>query len=345
MEPRGGNAVRKQRAWGFTLVELLVVIAIIGTLMALLLPAVQKARESSRRSSCANNLHQLALAAQEFDTRFRKFPALFENIPEQQLDTVNVTSQTPIIYNTTWAVLLLPEMERQAIFDAISIGRLSDSFVNSFVCPSDGDKTHSGPELFYVANGGKLSGAKNERVQNGPFVNRILHPDLATLEGHWVDGREYTLAFSENLQSGPYDGVFWSGFDSTQRTIDSKWVDEMKDRTWNPVFLWTNSLDPIRGGISGINGVGGTCDPKESCPETNRRYNSSCVEHCAEARATWARPSSSHGGGVNVAFAGGRVLFLRENIDHKVYVALMTLNDRKSDSADPLFRLEDKDFN
>jgi prepilin-type N-terminal cleavage/methylation domain-containing protein len=253
--------MRKQSAGGFTLVELLVVIAIIGTMMALLLPAVQSARESSRRSSCANNLHQLALATQEFETRFRKLPGLFEILPEQHLDTTNATSQTPILYNITWAELLLPEMEHQATFDAISIGRLSDEFLNSFVCPSDGGKTHAGPELSYVANGGKLVSAKDERVQNGPFVNRILHPDLSTLEGHWVDGREYTLLFSESAEAGRYDAIYWNGFkpETPHQLVDTDFVNKELDRTWSPVFLWSNSLDLTQDGVAPINGTGAGC--------------------------------------------------------------------------------------
>lgn len=90
---------------GFTLVELLVVIAIIGILVALLLPAVQAAREAARRSSCTNNLKQLGLALQNFHDTYQNFP------PGMVDDDGNVLG---------WGTYILPYMEQTAIYDNIN---------------------------------------------------------------------------------------------------------------------------------------------------------------------------------------------------------------------------------
>ena len=84
----------------FTLVELLVVIAIIGILVALLLPAVQAARESARRMQCANNLKQIALAVQNYESTYKQVPA------------GSVYDESP-----TWLVFILPFMEQQQLYD------------------------------------------------------------------------------------------------------------------------------------------------------------------------------------------------------------------------------------
>lgn len=91
---------------GFTLVELLVVIAIIGILVALLLPAVQAAREAARRMSCSNNLKQLGLAMHTYHDSYKTFPpkSVGPNSTNQKL---------------SWAVLIAPYIEQQAVYDGI----------------------------------------------------------------------------------------------------------------------------------------------------------------------------------------------------------------------------------
>src|SRR5262245_42545788 len=93
------------RHLGFTLVELLVVIAIIGVLVALLLPAVQAAREAARRTQCSNNLKQMAIAAHNVHDVTGYFP-----------NGHRITA-TPQVYFTNWAILLLPFMEQKNLFE------------------------------------------------------------------------------------------------------------------------------------------------------------------------------------------------------------------------------------
>jgi prepilin-type N-terminal cleavage/methylation domain-containing protein len=121
---------------GFTLVELLVVIAIIGVLVALLLPAIQAAREAARRSQCMSNLKQIGLAVLNYDSAKGAFP------PGSTCATVQIDGR----YSSTWSVSILPQMEQQPLYalwdDAVDFShannrRLRESFVPIYSCPSD----------------------------------------------------------------------------------------------------------------------------------------------------------------------------------------------------------------
>ncbi|HMP06473.1 MAG TPA: DUF1559 domain-containing protein, partial [Lacipirellulaceae bacterium] len=112
MNCRRINSIRRRRRRaGFTLVELLVVIAIIGVLVALLLPAIQAAREAARLKTCQNNLRQLALACINHESNSKRLPAGFTSIDGGPGDTLDVFH--------TWASYILPFLEQASVFSQI----------------------------------------------------------------------------------------------------------------------------------------------------------------------------------------------------------------------------------
>jgi len=126
-------AKRKNR--GFTLVELLVVIAIIGILVALLLPAIQAAREAARRTQCTNHVKQIALAMHNYHDTHKKFPAY-------QYHVTGVQSwQGHGVFT-----MILPYIEQQQTFDQVKMhlrfddgSQPYDVKIDAFLCPSDED--------------------------------------------------------------------------------------------------------------------------------------------------------------------------------------------------------------
>ncbi len=111
---------------GFTLIELLAVVAIVAVLFALLLPAVQSAREASRRVQCSNNLKQIGLAALGYEGANGTFPA----------SNIVSGSGTTVVWKNNWSSLarILPWLEQASVYQALNFTQKDSSAINTTVC-------------------------------------------------------------------------------------------------------------------------------------------------------------------------------------------------------------------
>jgi prepilin-type N-terminal cleavage/methylation domain-containing protein len=306
---------------GFTLVELLVVIAIIGVLVALLLPAVQTARESARRSKCTNNLKQIGLAVHNYENTFRTFPI----------------GAYDCCYGT-WVLSILPFIEQGSLYQlyvrpggmegfggaagpdirygtAVNLP-VTQTQIASYVCPSDTKSANLGVingVTFhnYVSNyGNTVRGRLNSQgviFGGAPFIlviNPVKMPGFVT-DGRLpqfvkfadvTDGLSATLAFSETVQGkgGDLRGFGWWGGGSHFET-----------------FLTPNSALPDRTEQS--------CTPavKLNPPCVNRVVGDANLEETIAAR-------SRHPTGVHVTFCDGATRFVSNNVAVDVWRALGT---------------------
>jgi len=258
----------RKESIGFTLVELLVVIAIIGTLVGLLLPAVQSAREAARGLQCRNHLTQLYKATMNREHVLNELPGYINNLgakgTKQQI-------------RASWVVLTFPYLEQMALWDKWSTGQLSfkegrlvshvTPSIELLVCPSDPQLTPEMPSLSYVANSGHWPRSPGECVKgysprvifpyqkggenpaNGLFFDRSRYisgnldqtgprdlndelPGIRMTMSYLQskgDGATSTLMLSESLKA-----VHWAFVDEIEYTDDGPTIDEK----WSFGFTW-----------------------------------------------------------------------------------------------------------
>lgn len=270
---------------GFTLVELLVVIAIIGVLVAMLLPAVQAAREAARRMSCGNNLKQIGLGLHNYLDVHKRFP------PSRIR-----WGASPNRVTHGWNVLLMPYMEQPAIHDNYNFNvnwsdpaneAISQTAVSTLICPS----SPSGGVLLDNPSDGTQSAASDYMALAGYFdpvqmvpeqANGMLH-DLKGRPRDVTDGLSNTFCVSELsgrpdfYASGKLIGDWPSGF------------------TW--AAEWGSWASPQR-----VFYVGWTHDGL-----ANR---GPCAMNCSNVEGIY----SFHPGGANVLRGDGSVQFVSETI-------------------------------
>jgi len=321
--------MNRARPRGFTLVELLVVITIIGMLMALLLPAVQAARESARRASCLNNQKQLGFALLEWESRRQYFPGYMNYLG---LDANNAP-----VYGS-WLVEILPDVEQVQLWELWkdqTKTRAQKTYIDWELvrCPSDvrDPAPANRPSLAYAVNCGMVDsqdannlnqlydpiGAAAGVFHNHVFADPALQTDPAYLRepievsvdyisSH--DGSTYTLILTENLHA-----VTWATrYPQSGRGVENTEIDfgVCYDYDWEQ-----------------IDGV--TIDASTTPPTVNPWPPNINVLR----DYSFPRPSARHPGGVNVYFGDGHGAFLAETLDYLIYQHLMTPYGKKAGTA------------
>jgi prepilin-type N-terminal cleavage/methylation domain-containing protein len=166
----------------FTLIELLVVIAIVGVLLSLLLPAVQKVREASLRTQCANNLHQIGLAVQAYHDAYSMFPRGGTNdvYPTGSTNPLATAGDPNNRQQWSWAYRILPYLEQEALFNESVTSVVEKTPVKVYYCPSRrAPIAYNGKaKIDYAGNAGTSANGTNGVIVRSDYLDFTSTPAI-----------------------------------------------------------------------------------------------------------------------------------------------------------------------
>jgi prepilin-type N-terminal cleavage/methylation domain-containing protein/prepilin-type processing-associated H-X9-DG protein len=344
----------------FTLVELLVVIAIIGVLVALLLPAIQAAREASRRMSCQNQLKNIALACLNYESSKRTLPPSSLNPVTQQYSGLG------------WPVHILPYIEQSTVnqgaidkylakddaYDS-AMDELNKLIMPIYVCPSDPDlllqiekfgnadrraMSYAGVAGSYYSRTGQCPSTRSEHYCIAKSVTDLFGPnnhDGLMIQGWPVKLKEVSDGLSNTLMIGERTyqirawmiGAYWMdpaipAFTPTARgqsrtaRPDGPQPSTAHFASKNLTAAYALNHDPYQGAYQGHDNAMG--DRPEIPASTPRVISVNDLPF-----------GSRHPGGVNFARGDGSVNLLQDLLDSRIYLALGSRNGAETESAPP----------
>ncbi|ADB14899.1 protein of unknown function DUF1559 [Pirellula staleyi DSM 6068] len=305
----------------FTLVELLVVIAIIGVLVALLLPAVQAAREAARRMQCSSGMRQLSLSAHNFESTFKYFPSAWQNPTPGGTATGVIQAPFPAgepARYTNMMIELLPYIEQDNLksswnFQNVSAnlgpdGSVASQVVKIFLCPSSPlasqPKTTVSGNVYGLNSYCGVAGKYSFRAYTGSDYtisnDGIFYINSRTTMSEIQDGTSNTFLFGERYHRD-------KNFDRMYTTF--------------PILGWSGWAWCDQGNAIGDFLVGAARPINWNIPDSATGPNSSANPWVQQRLSTMG---SGHSTGANVGMADGSVRFMSNNTDLALLQSLCT---------------------